>query len=54
MVTARCHVYHHIVTFIDILNKIIFVSEDMLKNRRQYFNMQICTTELKILSPFNG
>jgi len=24
----------------------------MLKNRRQYFNIQICTTELKKLSPF--
>ena len=30
--------------------KPIFVSEDMLKNRHQYFNKQICTTELKKLS----
>jgi hypothetical protein len=38
------------------LYKTIFVSEDMLKNRHQYFNtgMQICTTELKKLSPFKG
>jgi hypothetical protein len=43
-----------LVIWVILSDVFLFVSEDMLKNRRQYFNMQICTTELKKLSPFKG